>query len=114
MAYVAGKAGSSLAAFATLIGKMRAETQQMSLPETVEHVIRASGLATYYENEREGQDRLENLQEVVNAAAAFVIEEGYGRDTPARSIPLRSGATSASCSTTGGDSPSCVRSTSSR
>jgi DNA helicase II / ATP-dependent DNA helicase PcrA len=93
--YVAGKAGSSLAGFATLIAKMRAETQQMSLPETVEYVVRTSGLATYYENEREGQDRLENLQEVVNAAAAFVSEEGYGLDTPARSIPLRPGATKA-------------------
>ncbi|BAN23629.1 UvrD-helicase domain-containing protein [Caballeronia insecticola] len=93
--YVTGKAGSSLGAFATLIAKMRAETQQMSLPETVEYVVRASGLAAFYETEREGQDRLENLQEVVNAAAAFVSEEGYGLDTPARSIPLRPGATAA-------------------
>ncbi len=93
--YVTGKAGSSIGAFAQLIAKMRAETQQMSLPETVEHVIRASGLAAHYETEREGQDRLENLQEVVNAAAAFVQEEGYGLDTPARSIPLRPGATNA-------------------
>jgi DNA helicase-2/ATP-dependent DNA helicase PcrA len=91
--YVAGKAGSSLAGFATLIGRLRAETQQMSLPETVEHIVRGSGLADFYQNEREGQDRLENLQELVNAAAAFVSEEGYGLDTPARSIPLRPGAT---------------------
>ncbi|WP_017777746.1 UvrD-helicase domain-containing protein [Paraburkholderia kururiensis] len=93
--YVVGKAGSSLASFANLIAKMRAETQQMSLPETVEYAVRASGLADFYQNEREGQDRLENLQELVNAAAAFVSEEGYGLDTPARSIPLRPGATSA-------------------
>ncbi|SAK79699.1 UvrD/REP helicase [Caballeronia pedi] len=93
--YVTGKAGTSLGAFATLIAKMRAETQQMSLPETVEYVVRASGLAAFYETEREGQDRLENLQELVNAAAAFVSEEGYGLDTPARSIPLRPGATAA-------------------
>ncbi|GAB5099531.1 UvrD-helicase domain-containing protein [Caballeronia sp. LP006] len=93
--YVTGKAGSSLGAFATLVAKMRAETQQMSLPETVEYVVRASGLAAFYETEREGQDRLENLQEVVNAAAAFVSEEGYGLDTPARSVPLRPGATAA-------------------
>ncbi|SAK40984.1 UvrD-helicase domain-containing protein [Caballeronia ptereochthonis] len=93
--YVTGKAGTSLGAFATLVAKMRAETQQMSLPETVEYVVRASGLAAFYETEREGQDRLENLQELVNAAAAFVSEEGYGLDTPARSIPLRPGATAA-------------------
>ncbi len=93
--YVTGKAGTSLGTFATLIAKMRAETQQMSLPETVEYVVRASGLAAFYETEREGQDRLENLQELVNAAAAFVSEEGCGLDTPARSIPLRPGATNA-------------------
>ncbi|SAK63321.1 UvrD/REP helicase [Caballeronia hypogeia] len=93
--YVTGKAGSTLGAFSMLIAKMRAETQQMSLPETVEYVVRASGLATHYETEREGQDRLENLQELVNAAAAFVSEEGYGLDTPARSIPLRPGASAA-------------------
>ncbi len=92
--YVTGKAGTSLGAFATLVAKMRAETQQMSLPETVEYVVRASGLATFYETEREGQGRLENLQELVNAATAFVSEEGYGLDTPARSIPLRPDATS--------------------
>ncbi|PLZ00347.1 DNA helicase II [Burkholderia sp. WAC0059] len=93
--YVAGKAGSSLAAFANLVAKMRAETQQMSLPETVEYTVRMSGLADFYQAEREGQDRLENLQELVNAATAFVSEEGYGLDTPARSIPLRPGASAA-------------------
>jgi DNA helicase II / ATP-dependent DNA helicase PcrA len=93
--YVTGKAGSSLAAFANLIAKMRAETERMSLPETVEHVVRASGLAEFYQGEREGQDRLENLQELVHAATAFVSEEGYGLDTPARSIPLKPGASAA-------------------
>jgi DNA helicase-2/ATP-dependent DNA helicase PcrA len=93
--YVTGKAGTSLGSFANLIAKMRAETERMSLPETVEYVVRVSGLADFYQNEREGQDRLENLQELVNAATAFVSEEGYGLDTPARSIRLAPGATTA-------------------
>jgi DNA helicase-2/ATP-dependent DNA helicase PcrA len=93
--YVTGKAGSSLGAFSNLIAKIRAETERMSLPETVEHVVRTSGLAEFYQGEREGQDRLENLQELVNAATAFVSEEGYGLDTPARSIPLAPGASAA-------------------
>jgi DNA helicase-2/ATP-dependent DNA helicase PcrA len=93
--YVAGKAGSSLAAFANLIANLRAQTQLMSLPATVEYVVRASGLSEFYQAEREGQDRLENLQELVNAATAFVNEEGYVLDTPARSIPLSPGATAA-------------------
>ncbi|EMD9440655.1 UvrD-helicase domain-containing protein [Burkholderia cepacia] len=93
--YVTGKAGTSLGGFANLIAKMRADTQQMNLPDTVEHIVRASGLADFYQGEREGQDRLENLQELVNAATAFIAEEGYGLDTPARSIPLRAGAIAA-------------------
>jgi len=82
--YVAGKAGSSLGTFGSLLAKMRAETQYMGLPEMVEYVVRASGLADFYQGEREGQDRLENLHELVNAAAAFINEEGHGRDMPAR------------------------------
>ncbi|WP_334047516.1 UvrD-helicase domain-containing protein [Burkholderia cepacia] len=93
--YVTGKAGTSLGGFANLVAKMRADTQQMNLPDTVEHIVRASGLADFYQGEREGQDRLENLQELVNAATAFIAEEGYGLDTPARSIPLRAGAIAA-------------------
>jgi DNA helicase-2/ATP-dependent DNA helicase PcrA len=95
VAYVTGKAGSSLGGFTGLLDKMRAETRNMGLPELVEYSVRGSGLATFYMNEREGQERLENLQELVNAASAFVSEEGYGLDTPARSIPLAPGATSA-------------------
>ncbi|MGN6085057.1 UvrD-helicase domain-containing protein [Trinickia sp.] len=93
--YVTGKAGTSLGSFANLVAKMRVETERMSLPETVEYVVRTSGLAEFYQSEREGQDRLENLQELVNAATAFVSEEGYGLDTPARSIRLAPGATAA-------------------
>ena len=93
--YVTGKAGTSLGGFANLVAKMRAETERMSLPETVEYVVRASGLAEFYQGEREGQDRLENLQELVNAATAFVSEEGYGLDTPARAIPLAPNASAA-------------------
>ncbi|WP_241301596.1 UvrD-helicase domain-containing protein [Burkholderia cenocepacia] len=104
--YVTGKAGTSLGGFANLIAKMRADTQHMNLPDTVEHIVRASGLADFYQGEREGQDRLENLQELVNAATAFIAEEGYGLDTPARSIPLRAGAIAAPELGTATDDPS--------
>ncbi|TAL57086.1 UvrD-helicase domain-containing protein [Pandoraea sp.] len=90
--YMTGKAGSNLGAFVKLIEQMRAETRQLTLPETVEYVIDGSGLNTHYQTEREGQDRLENLQELVHAAAAFVSEEGYGLDAPARVLAVRSAA----------------------
>ena len=86
--YTTGKAGSSFGAFAKLIERMRAETLPLSLPETVEYVLRESGLIAHYETEREGEDRIENLRELINAAAAFVGEQGYGLNAPARVIAL--------------------------
>jgi DNA helicase II / ATP-dependent DNA helicase PcrA len=40
-------------------------------------------LEDHYKLEREGQDRLENLAELVNAAESFVTLEGFGRDAVA-------------------------------
>jgi DNA helicase-2/ATP-dependent DNA helicase PcrA len=63
------------AGFRKLIEDLQTETQDLPLPETVEHVIHRSGLIEYYKNEREGAERVENLEELVNAAAAFTQEE---------------------------------------
>ncbi len=70
-----GKAGNSLAAFARLIDGMR-EAATLPLPELVDHVVELSGLRAHYQNDKEGQDRLANLDELINAAASFVAEEG--------------------------------------
>jgi len=72
---VAGAGGAKLAAFATLIVKLR-EAAHLPLPELVDHVIELSGLRAHYQNEKEGQERLDNLDELINAAASFVAEEG--------------------------------------
>jgi DNA helicase II / ATP-dependent DNA helicase PcrA len=72
---MAGKAGSALSAFAALIGRMK-ESAHLPLPELVDHVVEVSGLRDHYNAEKEGQDRLANLGELVNAAASFVAEEG--------------------------------------
>ncbi|MER1968612.1 UvrD-helicase domain-containing protein [Castellaniella sp. GW247-6E4] len=74
--YVAGKSGANLARFAALIQGMAHEAQSLDLPELIGHVVHHSGLEAHYRADREGQDRLDNLQELVNAAAAFVAEEG--------------------------------------
>ncbi len=91
VAYVPGAAGSKLAAFTRLIDQMRADTRRMTLAETVEYVINHSGLITHYQGEKEGQDRIENLQELVTAAQAFVVEEGYGLEALAAVIPAERG-----------------------
>jgi DNA helicase-2/ATP-dependent DNA helicase PcrA len=72
---VSGKAGSSLATFAALIEKLH-ESIDLPLPELVEHVVDVSTLRSHYQNEKEGQDRVANLDELINAAASFVAEEG--------------------------------------
>lgn len=74
--YMTGRAGSNLAAFVQLLQDMRQAAQQQTLPELLQYVIRQSGLAEHYQKQKEGQERLENLQELVNAAAVFVQEEG--------------------------------------
>ena len=62
------------AAFRKLVDDIRKETENLSLPETIEHVIARSGLVEHYKAEREGQERIENLGELVNAAAGFSDE----------------------------------------
>ena len=87
VAYVTGKAGSSLGSFVKLIEGARFETQQMALPEMVRVVLERSTLLTHYEKEKEGADRIENLEQMVNAATQFVQEEGFGQTAPAHLGP---------------------------
>ena len=62
-------------AFVALIAQMRAATVDLPLPEIIEHVIEHSGLKQHYQSEREGADRLSNLDELINAAAGFIADE---------------------------------------
>ncbi|HSU75670.1 MAG TPA: 3'-5' exonuclease, partial [Burkholderiales bacterium] len=71
----AAAAGSKAAPFRALIESLRAETQGLPLHELVEHVVAKSGLIEHYKTEREGADRIANLEELVNAAATFSDEE---------------------------------------
>jgi DNA helicase-2/ATP-dependent DNA helicase PcrA len=61
-------------AFVALIEHMREATLGLPLPEIIGHVIEHSGLKAHYQAGKEGADRLENLEELVNAAATFVAE----------------------------------------
>jgi DNA helicase-2/ATP-dependent DNA helicase PcrA len=81
--HVAGKAGSSLASFVKLIETMRFDTQNQPLQELVQVMLDMSGLIPHYQNEKEGADRIENLEQLVSAAQLFVSEEGFGLDAPA-------------------------------
>jgi DNA helicase-2/ATP-dependent DNA helicase PcrA len=74
-ASLSGRAAINVGGFVRLIEGLRAASRAQSLPEQIEHVVEHSGLAGQYRNEKEGQDRLENLNELINAAAVFVGSE---------------------------------------
>ncbi|MBL8332433.1 MAG: ATP-binding domain-containing protein, partial [Rubrivivax sp.] len=80
---VGGAAGGKLAGFVQLLDAMRTATQGLTLREIIEHVLHATGLLQHYKTEKEGQDRIENLEELVNAAESFVTQEGFGKDAVA-------------------------------
>ncbi|HZF81025.1 MAG TPA: UvrD-helicase domain-containing protein, partial [Rubrivivax sp.] len=78
-----GKAGTNLGAFVAKIDVLREQTLDMSLRDIIELMLQHSGLVEHYRTEREGADRIENLEELVNAAESFVTQEGFGRDAVA-------------------------------
>jgi DNA helicase-2/ATP-dependent DNA helicase PcrA len=82
--------GGKVAGFAKLIEGLKQVTADLPLAEAIDHVIEASGLADYYRADKEGADRLENLNELVNAAALFSDESEEG--TLKDSDPLRAEA----------------------
>jgi DNA helicase-2/ATP-dependent DNA helicase PcrA len=71
-----GKAdtGKGVPAFVMLIEAMRRETTGLNLAEQVEHLLHASGLVAHYQASKTEADRIENLEELVNAATAFLNE----------------------------------------
>jgi DNA helicase-2/ATP-dependent DNA helicase PcrA len=79
---LAGKAGTALGSFVRLIMKLRTETQALPLPEAVEHVLEHAGLTAHYKAEKDGQDRVENLEELITAAESFVREAQLATDAP--------------------------------
>ena len=80
-----GRAGSNIAAFLAGIDVLRERSQGLSLREIVSLTLAHSGLLTHYRADREGADRVENLEELENAAESFVSFEGFGRDALSQS-----------------------------
>lgn len=57
--------------FIDLIRKMEDEIQGLTLAESMDIVINFSGLKNHYLNDKDGQDRVSNLEELVSAATTF-------------------------------------------
>jgi DNA helicase II / ATP-dependent DNA helicase PcrA len=83
---VSGKGGSNLVGFNALIDTLRDDTRGDTLRQIIEKMLQRSGLTEFYRHDKEGQDRIENLDELVNAAEAFVTQEGFGKDAVAMPV----------------------------
>ena len=68
------KSLKGIAGFVHLIMTMRQICSTLPLPQVVEHMLTHSELLAHYAKERESAERLENLNELINAATSFVHE----------------------------------------
>nr|WP_315425657.1 UvrD-helicase domain-containing protein [uncultured Albidiferax sp.] len=80
---IPGKAGANFGAFVAKLDVLREQSQGLSLREIIDLVLDHSGLLAHFKADREGEDRVENLEELVNAAESFVSQQGFGRDAVA-------------------------------
>ncbi len=90
---VAGKAGTNLQNFVALLDDMRQATHGLTLRQIIDHMLTRSGLVDFYRTDKEGQDRIENLEELVNAAESFVTQEGFGKDAVALPVDEQAAST---------------------
>jgi DNA helicase-2/ATP-dependent DNA helicase PcrA len=61
----------------------------------VQIMLEKSTLILHYQGEKEGADRIENLEQLIAAATVFVSEEGFGLDSPALLGPQAQAASNA-------------------
>ncbi len=70
------RAMAALAQFIGLIEGIRVATRDLPLPDVIRHLLEASGLRQHYLTEKDGAERIENLDELINAADSFLRETG--------------------------------------
>lgn len=71
-----GKLGArGLDGFVAMIRQMIDQAYGISLKELTEIAIESSGLMAHYQGEKDGEDRIENLKELVTAAVAFTNQD---------------------------------------
>jgi len=83
---VSGRSGSAAAQFVALIEGFRKASETLTLPELIAEIVERSQLHAYYSAEKDGQDRVENLNELVNAATLFAEDFEHGVE-PAGEAP---------------------------
>lgn len=72
--FLSGKAGTTLASFIGMIEDLQQFAQNNPLNSVIETLCNNTGLLAHYQAERDGAERVENLYQLVSAAADFVQE----------------------------------------
>ena len=67
-----GRPGKGLEGFVALIKQMQDDAKGLTLTEMTEIATTMSGLKNFYQLEKEGEDRIANLDELINAAVSFM------------------------------------------
>lgn len=82
--FFAARAASALMVFIDLINTLSGKIDGIPLPQQIEHVLKSSGLIEHYRKEKgdKGLARIENLEELVNAAHQFMQEGVIEDDLP--------------------------------
>ncbi|MEK7223263.1 MAG: UvrD-helicase domain-containing protein, partial [Pseudomonadota bacterium] len=76
------RAREALNVFLQLIERLARETAGLTLGELVEHMLAGSGLIEHYQKEKgeKAESRVENLEELINAARGYEHDEAEGLD----------------------------------
>lgn len=70
----AGRSAASVGRFVLLIEAMQQQAADLRLPEIMDVVLNLSGLLEHYRADKDGEERVENLSQLISAAAVFVQE----------------------------------------
>ena len=72
---IGGRSGAAIVQFSRTLESLRGTCKGLPLHEQIDHMLVHSGLRAFYEAEKDGSERLENLNELINAAIGFEREE---------------------------------------
>jgi superfamily I DNA/RNA helicase len=75
---VGGRSGTALVQFVQMVEALTKSAETLKLPELIEEILERSQLKQYYEAEKDGKDRLDNLNELINAATLFHEDFEHG------------------------------------
>lgn len=78
------RASTALAAFLKLIERLQSQTATLELDEQIREIVTSSGLYAHFEKSKadKSESKLENLQELINAAKQFRYEQTDDDELP--------------------------------